>query len=203
MVKCVIFDLGNVIVRNEPSRHCRELSRYCVGPVIACGGSLLVAPRRTHRLMSTGKIGSKAFYREAVRKSGQKNLPQRKFERLYADMFRANVPVQRLARKLKEKYGLLLLSDTDEIHFRHIMRKFPVMGVFSRHILSCRVGCKKPAMAIYREAIKKSGFNANECVFIDDKAKNVAGARKAGMHSIRYTTDAKLKSSLKRIGVKF
>ncbi len=203
MIKCVIFDLGNVIVRNNPSKWRRKLSQYCIGPVFAGRDSILVAPLRMHSLMSKGKISNREFYRKVVRKSERKHLPQKKFERIYADIFTANVPVQSLARRLKKKYKLLLLSDTDEIHFSHVRKRFPVIGVFRHHVLSCRVGCKKPAMAIYREAVKKSGFKAGECVFIDDKAKNVAGAKRAGMRAVQYTTNARLKKDLKRLGVTF
>ncbi len=203
MIKCIIFDLGNVLVRNNPSKWRRKLSQHCIGPVFAKKDSIIVAPLIIHRLMSEGKISNKAFYRKVVRKSERKNFTQKKFERIYADMFTANVPVQSLARRLKKKYELLLLSDTDEIQFSHIRKKFPVLGIFRRHILSCRVGCKKPAMPIYRAAIEKSGCRPEECVFIDDKAKNVDGAKRAGMRGIHHTTTAKLKRSLRSFGVKF
>ena len=45
----------------------------------------------------------------------------------------------------------------------------------------------KPDAAIFNEAIKRIGLNANELLFIDDSQVNVSAARRAGMNAILYT----------------
>lgn len=202
MIKCIIFDLGNVIIRNHPARAIGRLEKHCTLPGYK-GDTLFVAPKKVHRRFSTGKISRAEFYRRAVKESERKNLPRKEFERVYTDMFTSNVPVQRLAKKLKRKYKVMLLSNTDASNFGSISKRFPIMKIFGSCTLSYKVGYLKPHRKIYLAAVRKSGFRANECVFIDDRKANAEGARKFGMHGIHYTTNVALRSSLKRLGVKF
>ncbi len=201
MIKCVIFDLGNVIVKNNPSKASRRLAKYCRIAKFT-RDTLFVAPWKLQRLFGKGKISRRAFYRKVVKKTAQKRFPQEKFEKAYSDMFTNNVPVQRIARKLKETYKVMLLSNTDVLDFSYL-KHFPVMKIFSGYILSYKVGYLKPHRKIYVAAVRKSGFKANECVFIDDRKENADGARKAGMHGIHYTTNARLRQQLKQLRVKF
>ncbi len=202
MIKCVIFDLGNVIVKNNPSKASRKLAKHC-SRALAKGDTLLVAPRNVHRLFSTGKISRRAFYLKVVKKPAQKRLPQSKFENLYSDMFTNNFPVQRIAKKVRKNCKVMLLSNTDILDFSYVSKHFPIMKLFSSCILSYKVGYLKPHRKIYAAAVKKSGFKAKECVFIDDRKANADGARKSGMHGICYTTNTRLRRGLKHLGVKF
>lgn len=65
---------------------------------------------------------------------------------------------------------------------------------FESVIISAFVRVNKPKPAIYEEALKSLGVNAEECIFIDDKKENIIGANELGfkgMHLDREVDDLK------------
>jgi HAD superfamily hydrolase (TIGR01509 family) len=54
---------------------------------------------------------------------------------------------------------------------------------------SCDTGVRKPAPEAYLGACQKLGRRPDECLFIDDREKNVAAARAVGMHGLTFTGD--------------
>ena len=59
----------------------------------------------------------------------------------------------------------------------------------------------KPDPAIYRLALDRFGLHAEECVFIDDRADNVAGAQNVGMEAVLFTDATALRGDFARLGV--
>jgi 2-haloacid dehalogenase len=54
----------------------------------------------------------------------------------------------------------------------------------------------KPDAAIYRLALERFGLRAEEAVFVDDNADNVAGAEAVGMHAVLFTNAAAFRERL-------
>ena len=198
-IKCVIFDLGDVLVHNNPARACRKLSHNCA---LSHDEVAWFASKSVHQQLDTGHISNRSLYKIAV-KNLKLKISQKKFEQVFTDIFTNNVPVQTLARKLAKNYKLLLLSNTNSIHFNHIKKNFPVIKLFKSLILSYKVRSMKPSLPIYKIAIKKSGFDANNCVFVDDRKENIIAARKTGLKAVHYIGISKLRTDLRKLGVKF
>jgi 2-haloacid dehalogenase len=59
----------------------------------------------------------------------------------------------------------------------------------------------KPDPAIYRLALERFGLEADETVFVDDRADNVAGAETVGMQGIVFTASGELRARLTQIGL--
>lgn len=59
----------------------------------------------------------------------------------------------------------------------------------------------KPDAAIYRLALDRFGLRADEAVFVDDNAANVAGATALGIHAIHFTDSAALRAELVELGL--
>ena len=59
----------------------------------------------------------------------------------------------------------------------------------------------KPDAAIYRLALDRWGLRAEEAVFVDDNAANVAGAAAVGMHAILFTDAPALREALRALGL--
>ena len=111
-----------------------------------------------------------------------------------------NLKLIAIARKLRRKYRLALLSNLAPVHdVINIRRKYS--RFFRTKILSYKVHLAKPDTRIYKLAAKRLRLQPKECVFIDDKLRNVKGARKAGMKSIHYKNITQLKKDLKKCGV--
>src|SRR5690606_1482058 len=67
---------------------------------------------------------------------------------------------------------------------------------FDAEILSCNEGCAKPDDQIYQLAFDKIVARPNQCLFIDDKTKNLKTARKFGMHTILATNVSQIVKDL-------
>ena len=57
---------------------------------------------------------------------------------------------------------------------------------FDALVLSYEVGCMKPDARFYEACAKAAGVSAGSCIFIDDMAVNVEGARAAGLQGLHY-----------------
>eukprot|EP01035_Chromulina_nebulosa_P056948 gene56948-78039_t len=59
----------------------------------------------------------------------------------------------------------------------------------------------KPDAAIYHLALDRFSLRADESVFVDDNADNIAGAAAVGMHAILFTDEPALRAELVRLGL--
>jgi 2-haloacid dehalogenase len=73
---------------------------------------------------------------------------------------------------------------------------FPVLSCFKDVIVSSFAGICKPDPAIFALALRQFGVAAADCLFIDDVAANVDGARAAGLAAIQFTSAAALRQLL-------
>ena len=59
----------------------------------------------------------------------------------------------------------------------------------------------KPDPAIYRLALDRFGLAADDAVFVDDVAANVAGAAAVGIHAILFEGEPALRATLRQLGL--
>ncbi|MCA0204261.1 MAG: HAD family phosphatase [Proteobacteria bacterium] len=77
------------------------------------------------------------------------------------------------------------------------LRLHPRLGAdFADVVVSGQVGLLKPGAAIYHLLLERNGLAAGECLFVDDSAANVAGARAVGMAAHPFTTPEALEADL-------
>lgn len=80
-------------------------------------------------------------------------------------------------------------------------RRWPFLSWFDGMVVSGETGLVKPGAAIYRRLLSDHGLAAGDCLYIDDSAANVAGARAVGMHAVRFETAARLRAELEAFGL--
>ena len=78
------------------------------------------------------------------------------------------------------------------------MQRFEIFNLIEDRVLSCEEHLLKPDAAIYRCALQRFGIEADETVFVDDRADNVAGAQAVG---ITFTGAVPLRQALTKLGV--
>lgn len=66
-------------------------------------------------------------------------------------------------------------------------------------VVSAEEGVSKPDPAIYRAAAERLRTAPERCVFVDDKDRNVEGARAVGMHGVLFTSSKRLIADLDEI----
>jgi len=102
---------------------------------------------------------------------------------------------------LRGRHRLLVLSNTNPIHFSMLKGQYALFRHFDDFVLSYEVGALKPDAEIYREAIKRAGCRPEECFFTDDIAINVEAARNNGMDAVQFLSGAQIEEELRARGV--
>ncbi|MCB9164623.1 MAG: HAD family phosphatase [Flavobacteriales bacterium] len=103
-----------------------------------------------------------------------------------------SIPPERieLVSRLKERYQVLLLSNTNAIHvpaFEAIIARengiTDFKALFHGAYYSCEIGQRKPEAAAYHHVLERHNADPRRTLFIDDSIQHVHGARAAGLNA--------------------
>jgi glucose-1-phosphatase len=199
----LVFDFGNVVAHFDYLRFFARL-----GARLGCSGEAIRAQvlergfAKLHAQFESGVVSASEFAESVTSLLGL-CLPFEEFVRDWEDIFWLNEPVSRLIASLDGRgYTLILGSNTNELHATYFRRRFAAtLDLFHAYVLSYEVGCLKPDRRFYEECVKAAGVPPGSCVFIDDVAENVEGARAAGLQSLQYVETAGLIAGLGGLGV--
>ena len=202
MIKVNVFDLGNTTVFFDYMKFCKKLAKYSSMSSNQIYKKVYNTDIETQ--FTSGKISPQKFYKEVCRRTGTK-ISYTKFKEAFDVFTKKNYPVVKIIKRLRKRYKLLLLSNTNILHFNTAKKKFnnPVLENFNSFILSYKIKMIKPDRNIYQHTIKVAKAKPSEIVFVDDMERNIRGAKKLGIHGIRYTSAKKLEKDLKRLNVVF
>jgi putative hydrolase of the HAD superfamily len=201
MIQTVISDLGGVIVFFDNQIFYEKMAIFSPFAQEEIG-KLAFSESGLRESFDKGEITPQEFYARAVQKL-EANIDYDKFFSLYNDVFSLNPPVLEIMKRLRGKYKLVLLSNTDVMRYGFVKQEFSEVMIFDEYVLSFEVGFMKPHPQIYREALKKAGTKAEECVFIDDREENIQGAEELALKGILYEKQANLESLLREIHLSF
>jgi len=199
MISAIISDLGKVVVWFDNKVFYRKMMPYC-------SKSVDEIREIVHRsigfieLFDQGALTPHEFYKRAIGLLGAR-IGYEEFVPAYVDVFSRNQPVIDLFKRLKARYKLILLSNTDPLRFGFVRQRFPDILFFDDYVLSYEVRALKPDPKIYQEALKKAGAPPASCVFIDDMEENVRAAAALGLNTILYKADTDLESALRSLGI--
>lgn len=96
---------------------------------------------------------------------------------------------------------LFALTNWSAETYPHAEQLYPFLGRFRAVVVSGRIGLIKPDAAIYHHAIARFGVDPTRTLFIDDSAKNVAGAEAVGLRALRFTGPEALARDLAALGL--
>ena len=198
-IEVIFFDLGGVIVHVDYGGLLHKLHALTRLPEDEI--QMAVVDSELTFRFDRGEISPQQFYQIL---SGQLRLPVSfvEFSEIWTNMFRLNREVAELIPKLSERYRLLLISNTDPLHFGHVQQRFPVLSLLEGFILSYQTGRLKPEPEIYLEALRTAKVSSDACLFIDDIEANIRGAQALGIAGIVYNSKTDLKSELASHGVR-
>ncbi len=186
----IIFDLGGVLIDLNTQRTVEAFQELSSDPHINWK-EVLAHP---HLLdYEQGHI-TDAQFREGVREHLSITASDDQIDDAWNAMI-LEFPNDRfeLIESLAKSFNILLLSNTNEIHLRHVNDKIRKHGynqlddLFTTAYYSQRLKLRKPNVSIYHEVIKRSNLVPSGAIFIDDNLHNVHGAREAGLHAHHLT----------------
>jgi 2-haloacid dehalogenase len=197
MIRNVVFDVGGVLVRLRYQPLVRYLQDAGVD-MTDLPAWLETIDLNAHE---RGEITGEELL-ERVAASAVQPLDREDLGRRWLDMFERTGEMFELAAGLMDQYRVYLLSNVGDLHWRHLDETYGIAAVGHGAIASFRVGAVKPSAAIYREAERRFGLAPEATVFIDDLARNVAGARACGWQAIHHVNPAGTRRELKALGVR-
>ncbi|MFQ3592543.1 MAG: HAD family phosphatase [Gemmataceae bacterium] len=200
-IRAIVFDFGNVVGFFERARAAANLAVYAVQRFDLTRAMHLLTHSEYERLYETNQISTAEILALMRQELGLEGSDEQ-LAHAFADMFTPNEAVCSLIPQLAGRYHLALLSNANEMHYRHFRREFAwVLDRFDQLVASHLVGLRKPDPAIYRLVQQQAGCGAQEVIFVDDLPANLEAAGQLGWRTIPYDKDVNLAWELQRHGV--
>jgi putative hydrolase of the HAD superfamily len=103
--------------------------------------------------------------------------------------------------KLRDRYSLGCLSNTNPIHLKRITERWNIPEYFDYSFFSHELGCVKPDREIFERVLEKVPFDADSIVFFDDNPLNVKAAESLDIKSFCVRGFAELKKVMAEEGL--
>jgi len=195
-----IFDLGNTVIKLAYER---VLENICKRSAITRDDlvELFEAPG-AYRDMERGAVSFSEFYDFLCDKSGYRGT-LRDLHETWSDFFDGTLPgIEDLLNRVRQKYRIAFLSNSNEVHAEVIPRKFgSLFEKDDRIIFSHRFNCAKPDPEMFQRALEIVGALPQQAVLVDDLLENVLAARSVGMTAYQFRDSFVLERDLTDAGL--
>jgi glucose-1-phosphatase len=194
-IKAVIFDMGNVVLNVDHMVACKKLSEF----------SNLSKEKIYKKIIGTrledsferGIISPHTFYKSVIERIDA-DISFNSFSSIYNDVFTTNNGMNETIIKLKDKVKILLLSNTNKLHFSWVNERFDILKNFNKRVLSYETGSRKPEKEIFLHALDILKYQPDEIIYIDDVPGFVEASKKLGMNTILFKSFSMFKFDLLR-----
>lgn len=186
MIKNIVFDIGDVLVKFMPEASVRYIGadETEVNDVLAATVGSRWWAELDRGVMDEEEVIGKMIeespkYKDAIRKffDDGKELLVEAFD--YSEKWIDDMK--------SRGYRVYLLSNYPRSYFLlHSETRMKFVKNVDGRVVSAFVKSVKPEHEIYKILLDTYNLNPDECVFIDDREDNVEGAVKAGMHGIVF-----------------
>jgi putative hydrolase of the HAD superfamily len=188
----IIFDLGEVIIDLDSKRVIDQFQKHSdksAEEIIR-----LISKSQDLINYEVGKMTDVEFC-QVVNELLSIELSQASFEAIW-NSFLGTIHLDklRLMLDLKEKYNVLILSNTNAIHQRafdrHIGELIPsktMADMVHTAYYSHELGLRKPDPHIYQKVIDLQNLNPAKTLFFDDRIENITAAQARGIQAIQVT----------------
>lgn len=181
-----LFDLGNTLIRLAYER---VLENVCCDATVTRDElvDVLEAPGG-YRDLERGAVPFLEFYEHLCESAGYRGSI-RDLKAVWSDFFDGPIPgVEELLQRVRERYRVGFLSNSNEVHAELIPRRFSALfQKDDRFVFSYRFHVAKPDPEMFRRALEVLGALPQHVVFVDDLIENVDAARTIGIRSFQFT----------------
>lgn len=191
-IKNLIFDLGGVIIDIDPTITFSYFAKQ-TGRSVEEINSILF----NQEIWQGHEKGivSDSDFRNHIKENYLQNHSEIEIDKTWNSLL-LNIPKERieLLLKLKNKYKIYLLSNTNAIHIQqvnvilqHSIGIATFEQIFDKVYYSYQIGLRKPDPNIYTYVLNSLKINAFETLFIDDNLENIIAANTLGIKTIHVT----------------
>jgi len=196
--KAVIFDLGKVLVPFDFMLGYRELERHCPYPMSEIRSR--IAATRLVEPLEKGLIAPRDFVAQ-LSQALDLRIDYQEFCRIWGCIFSGQLIPDSVLESLAGRYRLLLLSNTNEIHFQMIRENYTLLRHFHHLVLSYEVHAMKPEPEIFRAAVQRAGCRPEECFYTDDIGAFVEAAKREGLDAVQFESREQIEREMNARGI--
>lgn len=193
-VAAFVFDLGNVVCDFVPERRLAALAAAVGRPEAEVHAALWGGPFSDD--CDSGRLGGRDAHEVVARTLGFGGSYDELAD-IWALAFAPVPAVLALVDAVRALAPTALLTDNPEILYDALPRVFPeVASRFDSLFFSFQLGTLKPDPKVFDHVTGVLGCEPGEVLFVDDSARNVAGAEATGWRAVRFTGSAALATEL-------
>ena len=185
-LKCIIFDLGGVIVDLDWNKCVRSFDE--IG-ILHMDQFISTTLQKDFILDFELGLISEDEFRAGLRQFATKEVTDEQINWAWNSLLVGILPKKlEMLKKLKTRYHICLLSNTNSISFGYCLQNmFNVNGhsiddYFDKCYLSFQLHKAKPSPEIFEAVLKDLGMKPEECLFLDDAISNINQAEKFGLN---------------------
>ena len=190
-VTTLIFDFGGVIIDLDLPQCIENLKKLGVESIESYLSNF--GQKDFFLKFEIGEIDIPEF-RNEIRKLTNKTITDAEIDSAWCS-FLCDIPSERLEllEKLRKKYRLLLLSNSNPLHVEVSAVNAlegtgkTIRDYFDKCYFSYEMGLTKPDPAIFEALLADAGVEATECLFLDDGPKNIEAAKTLGIQTYFVT----------------
>lgn len=187
MIRNIVFDMGDVLLHYDSMRTCLRFAPS-KEDAEAVNEALFKAPEWEGKLdgcfISEGEMLGIAQSR--LQKEAHRELAAQIFANYHEDAMFPVEGMDAVVQSLHDRgFRIYLLSNVGS-RFGAYKHKIPRIDLFDGILTSGEEHLVKPDPAIFRRLLERFGLRAEECLFIDDREKNIVSANAVGMEGYLF-----------------
>jgi len=198
MYRAILMDLGKVLIDFDFSAGYRALEELCPYPETEIRRR--IAATGLAARFETGLLEPRDFCAQLCACLELK-VDYHRFCTIWNSIFPNVLLPESMIEGLAHRYRLVLVSNTNKIHFEMARQQYPVLRHFHHLALSYQVKAMKPHPEIFLEAVRLAGCRAGECFYADDVPAFTEAARKLGVDAVTFESAAQLSTEMRRRGI--
>ena len=188
MITTLIFDFGGVLINLDRQRCIDAFEQLGLHDIDRLIDNY--AQAGIFAQLENGDITTDEFH-NGVRQIVGKSIDDHDIDAAL-NAFLLDIPDAKLAllRELHRHFRLLLLSNTNAIHFPHSVstqiaaKGYQLGQLIDKCYLSYEIHLSKPQPEIFRFLLDTEQLDPAECLFFDDSARNIETAKALGINTM-------------------
>lgn len=201
MIDTIVFDLGGVVFNPNWKKINKQFAKkFGFAPILPNEEEEKIYREK----LNLGRISVQRYF-SIIKKIHKKKIistndiisAYKKYYKLFTPF---NKDIINLLKKLRKKYVLVAISDTNPVHASaHIERN--LFSHFHKRLFSFKTRFLKKGENSFKKILRFLGKSAKECLFVDDADINIKAAKGAGIKSIKFRTYRQLLKDLKKLNI--
>jgi 2-haloacid dehalogenase len=190
----IVLDAGKVLVDYDPNVVIKELSKRCEREVG------LPQADDLYRLFFPVYVGARSWgdILQKINNALGLSLEPQEWLELWCSIFTGEVAGMREALvELKREFRLVGLSNTEEVHWTFVVKKFPIFELLDGWVVSYSEGVAKPDPAIYRVLMNHYCDGQLPFFYTDDNPRYVEAAQKLNWEAEVFIDTAHFKEHIR------